>query len=57
MTDVTEARLVGGTMSALGLVGGGVAWVNDLTLFLPFAAVLLLFGIGFQMAAWSMSRR
>jgi hypothetical protein len=56
MTDATVARMLGFLFAVVGLVGGGIAWANDWSLFIPFALALVAFGIGCQILGWSWRR-
>lgn len=53
MSDVTVARLLGFVIAVVGVAGGAISWANGLTLFLPFAAVLLVLATVIQGYAWS----
>jgi hypothetical protein len=56
MSDAAVAQVLGSTVSLVAVVGGWIAWAHDWTLFLPFAAALLLLGIVLQGFAWSWRR-
>lgn len=53
MSDAAVAKVIAALFSIAGITWGAVSWANDWTLFLPFAAAMILTGIVFQMLAWS----
>lgn len=56
VSDSTMTTMLGSGLSLAGLAAGAVSWANEWTLFLPFAVVLVLFGIWLQLVAWSWRR-
>jgi hypothetical protein len=42
MSDVTVARLLGFVLAVIGVGGGWFAWTKGWTLFVPFAAVVVV---------------